>query len=127
MGVRALSDGRTVLDVNRGPALDVDEEAAGFILGFELDYLLSNYGDDKRHRGAAYNYYLTSGVLQLAATQPGTIDAILKRTAYKEAMGLTEDGTDLERLLPQTLSAEERRQIIAKQTDEDSDNSISPR
>lgn len=129
-GLRDLPDGRRVMDVNRGKSLDVDPEGAGFILGFELDYLLKNYGDNNRPRGAAYSYYLSLGVLQLEAKQPGIADAILRRSAYKEAMGLTDDGTDLDAILRQTISAKERQAIIvAKATavEEEPEETLGPR
>lgn len=117
MGMRELPDGRAVLDVQRGPALDVDEEGAAWVLGMELDYLLSNYGDNHRHRTAAYIYYVSTGVLQLEAKQPGIIDAILKRSAFKEAMGLTDDGTDSDAILCQSVSKEEMERRIAANAD----------
>ncbi len=104
MGTKSLKDGRIVLDVERADGeFTIDPEAAAFILGFELDYVLDRYGVDAFYpRTTAYRYYSSMGTIEFASGQVNSSDLIMRRTAWKESMGLFD--MDREKLLDMTIS-----------------------
>lgn len=113
MGTKTLKDGRVVLDVEMAKnEFTIDEEAAGFILGFELDYLLDKYPSEYFFpRTTGYRYYSTMGTLQFAKGQVNSSDLIMRRTAWKESMGLFD--MPREELLARTISKAEMEVITA--------------
>lgn len=113
MGTRTLKDGRIVLDVEKsGSEFTVDPEAAEFILGFELDYVLDTYGPDSFNpRTTGFRYYSTMGTLEFASGQVNSSDMIMRRTGWKETMGLFDMNRD--ELLAKTISKED---MLAKTT-----------
>jgi len=87
---------RKVLDVNTDNTFAVDAESASMILEYELDRLVDKYhGTDARNpaignaiAGQEYLFYVQYGTLALAANQVSKADEILRRTAWRERMGL---------------------------------------
>jgi len=114
MGTKSLKDGRIVLDVETADSeFTIDAEAAGFILGFELDYLLDKYPKEYFFpRTTAYRYYTTMGALQFASGRVNSSDLIMRRTAWKESMGLFD--MSKEQLLANTVSKEDMYADICK-------------
>lgn len=107
MGTKTLKDGRIVLDVEKsGSEFTIDPESAELFLGFELDYVLDTYGQDSFNpRTTGFRYYSTMGTLEFASGQVNSCDLIMRRTGWKETMGLF-DMTRKE-LLDMTISKEE--------------------
>ncbi|AJF08280.1 hypothetical protein [Geoalkalibacter subterraneus] len=117
MGVRTLKDGRVVMQANEGPLFEVDEEAAGYVFGFELDHLIDDFGKEQVVT-AAYRRYVGLGTLTLAkGAQAGIVDNILRRTTFKERVGLCEGAFDLKDLLKKTVSKKEMEDQLAAQSD----------
>lgn len=109
-----LNDGRIVMDClySEDGLFDVDEESAMMVLGMELDYLLRNYHNTGYKNTYGYNLYATMGVLQLSSRrQTGTSDFILRRTAFREKLGLIGGKFDLEAVLKQTISEREFKRL----------------
>ena len=87
---------RLVLDVNTGDSFSVDRESALMILEFELDRLVDKYhgpgasnpAPDSAVAGQGYLFYVQYGTLSLSSSQVSKVDEILRRTAWRERMGL---------------------------------------
>lgn len=106
MGTKTLADGRIVIDTEMSDGeFTVDMESACMILDFELDYLLEKYNDPWFPRTSAFRYYSSIGALQFSKGQIGASDLIVRRTAWKESLGLFD--MTREELLARTVSAEE--------------------
>lgn len=99
LGLRTVSRygvQRSVLNVNTDDVFSVDAESALMILEFELDRLVDKYhGPDVVNlapggavAGQGYLFYVQYGTLTLAANQVSKADEILRRTAWRERMGL---------------------------------------
>lgn len=87
MGHKELPDGRIVLDAETSESsFDIDDEAISFILGMELDYLIGLGESMPRNYG--FRHYITLGAINLAKSQFGKTDIILRRTSFKEFEGL---------------------------------------
>ena len=88
MGSRTLSNGLEIMDVNQGPELSIDPEAAHCFFEFELDRILGE-NDSSRWRTSAYFYYARMGTITLAkGPHLVKVDHILKRTMWKQEKGL---------------------------------------
>lgn len=106
MGTKTLKDGRIVMDTEMSDGeFAVDFESACLILDMELDYLLEKYSDPWFPRTQAFRYYSGMGTIQFAKGQINSSDLIVRRTAWKESLGLFD--MSREELLAQTVSAEE--------------------
>ena len=90
MGTRTLKDGRITLDVEMSEhEFTIDRESACLILSLEIDFLLDTYQDDAfSPRTTGYRYYASVGTLNYAHTQVSSSDLIMRRTAWKESLGL---------------------------------------
>ena len=101
MGTRQIlthNETRTVMDVNTGRMFTVDEESAVLILELELDRLVDQWhGPDARPplayegfhvAGVGYRFYASYGAIRLAKGHEGQVDEILRRTAFRERLGL---------------------------------------
>ena len=99
MGNRVIKTGgtlKTIQDVNTALQMTVDAESAALFMDFELDRVVDEWhGPDARpisHHGYAagqgFRFYLSYGLLSLAKTHVAKADEILRRTAYRERMGL---------------------------------------
>jgi len=110
MGLRTLSNGEVVTDVNTDVNFTVDYEAACMQISFELDHLIEKQDKYNSPRTSAFNYYTRMGIVALAKGPHAVkINNILKRTMWKEAHGLV--GLDwrtnpgrLQELLDRSLS-----------------------
>lgn len=107
---------RTVLDVNLDAMFSVDAEGAMMFFDFELDRLVDEWHgpngfavkDDRPMSGVAYRYYLQYGVISLAKNQVGKADEILRRSAFRERIGLAghQDVQAAATAAPQSTSSE---------------------
>lgn len=82
-----------VWEVHHEQEFDVDAEAAMMIEDFELEHLLAQYDNGCAAGGIgwAYKWYAQFGVLTLSHAQLAKHDEVLRRTAYKDRLGLTLD------------------------------------
>lgn len=92
-GLRELKSGATVWDVETGPEFEIDVESAMMMQEFELDRLLEQFDQARIPGGitAAYKWYVQYGCLSLAPSQVAKHDEVLRRTAFKDRLGLTLD------------------------------------
>lgn len=106
MGSKKLADGRLVMDVNTGPLMEVDVEAAFFILD-EAKELISRFHDDPRCCPTqAYRHYLGLGMLSIKSGLQGEVDRILRRSSFKVREGLA-GAVDWRELWGRAVSPEE--------------------
>jgi len=91
--LKELKDGTKVWEVNHEQEFDIDAEAAMMIEDFELDHLLAQYDNGCAAGGIgwAYKWYAQFGVLTLSHAQLAKHDEVLRRTAFKDRLGLTLD------------------------------------
>lgn len=87
MGVKELADGRTVMDVNTAPLMEVDVEAAYFVLD-EIDDLLQKHDDPRYDPTEGYHYYMRLGMISIKSGLQGEVDEILRRSAFKVRNGI---------------------------------------
>lgn len=106
--LRELKDGKKVWDVHHEQQFGIDQEAAMMIEDFELDSLLEYHdrGFVASSIGYAYKWYAQFGVLTLSHSQLAKHDEVLRRTAYKDSMGLTLDYS-VEDLLARSVAFED--------------------
>jgi len=124
---------RVVMDTQVDDMFTVHEESVAMILGFELERLVERHQQaaarTKEHGfglvGEGYKFYVQFGAISLAKSQVGTVDGILRRSSWREQMGLAGYNYDheaalamsLEKPLPRAeVSPEELRQ--AEQADQ---------
>lgn len=88
---------RTVMDVNTSDMFSIDPEGAWMFFEFELDRVVDEWhGPNARpllfegHHvaGIEYRNYVSYGLLSVAKGQVGKIDEILRRTSFRERLGL---------------------------------------
>jgi hypothetical protein len=103
--LRELKGGKKVWDVHHEQQFGIDQEAAMMIEDFEIDNLLAYHdrGFAASSIGFAYKWYAQYGVLTLSHAQLAKHDEVLRRTAYKDSLGLTLDYS-IEDLLAQTVA-----------------------
>lgn len=90
---RELDNGNVVWDVNHEQNFEVHWESVHMLMDFEMDRILE-MADESRIIGgitAGYKFYTLYGALQLSHSQVAKHDEILRRTAFKDRMGLTLD------------------------------------
>lgn len=127
--IKTRGEQRTVMDVNTADIFTVDPEGAAMFFEFELDRLVDEWhGPDARKpllieghhlAGIEYRFYLRYGLLSVAKGQLGRIDEILRRTAYRERLGLAGYNYDHERALAMSVEASvplvpSQEEILAK-------------
>ena len=105
----------TVMDVNTSELFSIDPEGATMFMLFEMDRLVDEWhGPAARpqilwegHHVAAieYRFYASYGLLSLAKGQIGKIDEILRRTSYRERLGLAGYHYDHDRALALSVAA----------------------
>lgn len=106
MGSKELADGRTVMDVNTGQLMEIDVEAAFFVLD-EAKELIARFHDDPRCCPTqAYRHYLGLGMLSIKAGLQGEVDRILRRSSFKVREGIAES-VDWRELWERAVSPEE--------------------
>lgn len=91
--LKELKDGTKVWEVSHEQEFDIDSESAMMIEDFELDNLLEKFdnGCVAGGIGFAYKWYAQFGALTLSHAQLAKHDEVLRRTAYKDRLGLTLD------------------------------------
>lgn len=91
--LRELKDGTSVWEVHHEQEFDIDREAAMMIEDFEVDRLLEQHDQGCAAGGIAWGYkwYAQFGALTLSHAQLAKHDEVLRRTAYKDRLGLTLD------------------------------------
>ena len=87
MGNRSTSDGREVLDINRGELFAVEVETAYFVLD-EHDEMIRKHDNPNVHPTEAYMYYARLGLITIKNGQQGEVDTILRRSNFKVREGL---------------------------------------
>jgi 3'-phosphoadenosine 5'-phosphosulfate sulfotransferase (PAPS reductase)/FAD synthetase len=89
--VLKLPDGSETWRANTAQMFDVDPESAELILEYEVDRLLAQHDRGFFPGGitAGYRWYLSYGALTLSHVQQREHDAIARRTAFKDRLGLT--------------------------------------
>lgn len=85
-GLRTLASGRAVIDVE-GES-EIDEEGAWLFLDFELDRMLRERSATSGYWTAGYETYLSFGLVQPARGQSARVDAILRRSQWRQRHGL---------------------------------------
>lgn len=104
--LRELKDGRVVWDVDTSGSFDVDEESAAMLFGFEADRLAKKYDNTVHMPGnvtEAYKFYMQFGSLNITGMQLSEHDKILRRTAFKDSLGLSFD-YDVNALMERSVS-----------------------
>lgn len=87
---------RWVLNASTGDTFSVDAESAAMLLEFELDRLVEKYhgadastlAPENAFAGQGFKFYVQYGTLTLARSQLSKVDEILRRTAWRERLGL---------------------------------------
>lgn len=106
---KVLRNGHEIIDVQTSPAFEINEEAAEFLLHYELDRLIEEYHDDSMYSTTAgYRFYAQLGAISFAQSgQPALIDTTLRRTSFKERHGLVGQlsAHRLSNLLARTIAA----------------------
>lgn len=91
--LQATRDGNMIWAIDTELQFSVHAESVAMMMMFEMDQLLQKH---KRPRiagaiGEAYKWYLQYGALSLSHSQKLDHDETLRRTAYKDRLGLTLD------------------------------------
>ena len=115
IGSRTLKDGRVVANIAEAKSLEFDREAVDMFFQFEIDYVL---------RMHEQGWGCTQGImhyirLNMIATSEGHVqehlDRIVRRTSWRQRMGLL--GTsDVAEILPRTVSKAEMLQAALART-----------
>jgi len=91
--LKELKDGTKVWEVHHDQQFDIDTEAAMMIEDFQFEQMLKYYDQPSVPGGVTFGYkwYALQGVLTLSHAQLAKHDEVLRRTAYKDSVGLTLD------------------------------------
>lgn len=91
MKLRETDDDRVIWDLDTYDCFDVNEESADLLMYFESSRLAAKYDAGFVAGGitSAYKHYIQLGVLELTGSQLSAHDNILRRTAFKDALGLS--------------------------------------
>jgi len=109
IGHKTLADGRTIMDIRQSSLFDIDPEAVGLFLGFEvLDGGILNKYEDHPDPTEGFRYYGRLGLVSTGVQHMGTIDEIMARTSWKRSVGVFE--LSPQELLNRSVSSEERKQ-----------------
>ncbi len=106
---------RTIMDVANSEMFSIDAEGASMFLMFELDRYVDEWHGPAARRpvlmeghhvaGSEYRTYVSYGFLSVAKGQEGRIDEILRRTAWRERLGLAGYQYDHARALAMSVEA----------------------
>lgn len=106
---------RIIMDVNTGPEFSIDPEGAALFMMFEMErYVAEWYGSNARKplameghhvAGVEYRTYVSYGFLSVAKGQEAKVDEILRRTAWRERLGLAGYQYEHERALAMSVEA----------------------
>ncbi|ABD72020.1 conserved hypothetical protein (plasmid) [Rhodoferax ferrireducens T118] len=94
--IKETRSGNLIWDLETESSFKVDSESTAMIMDFEMDRLLEQH---RQGVGSAlpgsithgYKWYLMYGAIQLNAAQTAKHDEILRRTAFKDSLGLCLD------------------------------------
>ncbi|BBN90577.1 hypothetical protein [Azospira sp. I09] len=123
---------RTIMDVANSEMFSIDAEGAAMFMLFELDRVVDDWhGPNARpllmegHHvaGVEYRNYVSYGFLSVAKGQEGKIDEILRRTAWRERLGLAGYQYEHARALAMSVEAPvpiipSQEEVLAKQRNE---------
>lgn len=120
MGTRQINAAggcKTIMDVRTELSFNVDAESAAMIMEFELDRLVDEWhGQNARAplalegfhvAGIGYRFYASYGAINLARGHEGRTDEILRRTAFRERVGLAGYQFDFQRALERSVETTE--------------------
>lgn len=118
MGTRRINNRgqmKTIMDANTEGSFNVDAESAAMILEFELDRLVDEWHGPNARRplalegfhvaGIGYRFYVSYGAISVAKGHEGQTDEILRRTAFRERLGLVGYQYDHARALAMSIEA----------------------
>lgn len=107
---KQISNGREILNIGVDSPFTVNEEGLPFLFLYEIDRLLETYHDNPAYGfSTAYLWYATCGMISINKNQLSRIDRILRRTQYKEDIGLN-GAPDVSHLLP--LALDRRPEVL---------------
>lgn len=111
--IKTQGELRTVMNVNTADMFSIDPEGAALFFDFELDRLVDEWHGPTARKpllieghhvaGVEYRFYASYGLLSVAKGQLSRIDEILRRTAYRERLGLAGYHYDHERALAMSV------------------------
>lgn len=105
---------RVIMDVANSDMFAIDAEGAAMFMHFELDRVVDDWHgpaarpllmEGHHVAGVEYRNYVSYGFLSVAKGQEGKIDEILRRTAWRERLGLAGYQYDHERALAMSVEA----------------------
>jgi hypothetical protein len=86
---RQYVKGEQVFPIDLENEFDVDEESAGFVIGFDYpDYLRKMHDDNRSTRTAAVQYYLRSGAVSVSGQGRHRYHDMMKRSHLLDSLGL---------------------------------------
>ena len=120
---------RTIMDVANSEMFSIDAEGAALFMHFELDRVVDEWHGPRARpllmeghhvAGVEYRNYVSYGFLSVAKGQEGKIDEILRRTAWRERLGLAGYQYEHERALAMSVEAPvpiipSQEEMLAKQ------------
>lgn len=123
---------RTIMDVANSEMFSIDAEGAALFMHFELDRVVDEWHGPRARpllmeghhvAGVEYRNYVSYGFLSVAKGQEGKIDEILRRTAWRERLGLAGYQYEHERALAMSVEAPvpiipSQEEVLAKQRTE---------
>lgn len=110
MGNRTLKSGKIVLDVETEDSFDVDIEGACLAMDYEIDRMMEMYekSNGKARLTEGYRWWIRMGTIALSPQQVSMHDEILKRSSFKEKMGLAGSNIDMDYIFSLTESLGDR-------------------
>lgn len=116
---------RVVMDANTAPEFSIDAEGAALFVMFEMDRHIDEWHGPNARKpllieghhvaGIEYRAYVSYGLLSIAKSQVAKVDEILRRTAWRERMGLAGYQYDHERALAMSVEASEPEVLTAEE------------
>lgn len=113
--VRSLGEMRTVMDIEVADSLQIDPEGAELFIQFEMDRYVDEWHSPSARRplsiggqsiaGVEYRTYLAYGFIAVAKGRVGEIDRLMRRSAYRERMGLAGHNYDHVQALAMSVEA----------------------
>jgi len=112
-GTRELKDGRLILAMETAKVFSVDEEGAQMFFEWEAEEVLASRHDRPGASPArVYFHYLELGVIETSAKHQATLDAMMRRGAWRRREGFTGD-ICLEQLRQESITAKQKTVQIA--------------
>ncbi|MFK5951032.1 MAG: phosphoadenosine phosphosulfate reductase family protein [Methylococcales bacterium] len=99
-----------------GKYISVDKEGAELFLEFESDRLISEFNNWENHVSPditeGYKTYIRYGILKMSGAHVNTTHKILRRTYFRQLLGLTGKKPDIEAFLQNSISESEMNSIL---------------